>query len=94
VGLDYEYGQLGTTHFALEDEQIISSLRNIEVVTPNNIDQLNSILEKSPARPRYLRLTKNNMLDCDLPPRWKINDKKYPHCGGSNEYFLNIENAN
>ena len=95
VGLGYEYEQLGTTHFALEDERIISSLRNIEVVTPNNIDQLNSILDQSPSRPRYLRLTKSNKTDCEnSPPRWFINKRKYPHCGGSKDYFLKLENGN
>lgn len=94
VGLKYEYEQLGTTHFALEDEKIVSSLRNIEVVTPNNIDQLNAILDSEQHRPRYLRLTKSNKTDSDnSPPRWFINKQKYPHCGGSRDYFLKLENG-
>ena len=91
VGFDYEY--LGTTHFALEDEDIMASLRNIEVVTPNNIQQLFAILEQRAGKPRYLRLAKTESIQ-DKPPRWIMNNQKYPHVGGSKEYFLNLENGN
>lgn len=92
IGIDYDYEHLGATHFAIEDKRIISSLRNIEVVTPNNIDQLNAILDTKSIRPRYLRLTKSHYLSDELP-QCIINKQKYPHCGGSKNYFLKSENA-
>jgi len=89
VGFDYEY--LGSTHFALEDLEIITSLRNIEAVTPYNADQIAAILGESPHRPRYIRLSKAHE---QTPPQWIYNNQQYPHCGGSKEYFLKLENGN
>ncbi len=94
VGTGYDYEYLGTTHFALEDEEIIGSLRNIEIGTPNNTEQLKDILSELPERPRYLRLTKSDKTgQPDSPTSWIIKNDKYPHFGASKDYFLALENA-
>lgn len=92
VGLDYEYEYLGSTHYALEDEKIIGSLRNIEVYTPPDIKALQNKLQVGTKMPLYLRLSKTDKAAKGYVGH--INHTKYPKYGASKEYLLENDNAN
>ena len=83
TGFDYEY--LGTTHFGIDDEKIISHLLNIDVVTPQNQSELESALKRKINRPLYIRVG-GYIENLDFPIDWK-KLKKYPKEGGDRQYF-------
>jgi transketolase len=92
VGVGYDYEYLGATHYALEDEFIISALRNIDVVTPYNSKQLELILKEKHTQPRYIRLGKG--IEEGKRLKRTVNYAKYPHYGASKEYLLKNDYAN
>ena len=86
-GTQFDYEELGTTHFALEDEVIMNALYNIDVYTPKTKKELVELLKQEPKRPRYIRIgrfDKNNDFEID-----KKKLKKYPKEGGKLNYFKN-----
>lgn len=87
VGTQFDYQYLGNTHFAFDDDKIIKQLLNIEVLTPKTVKQLNKILRSKLTKPRYLRV--GGMYEnLDVKIDWnKLT--KYPHEGGSRQYFIN-----
>lgn len=91
VGTSYDYAHLGTTHFALEDQYIVSSLRNIVVATPKNVEEMLRTIKtrKNPKMPMYLRLSRFDDSKESSAGIEIVNKKKYPHEGGSPEYFVN-----
>lgn len=60
VGAGYSYGNLGPSHFALEDVAIMRALPNVRVVAPADPDQARSAVRAIGAipGPAYLRLGK------------------------------------
>lgn len=90
VGTGYDYGHLGTTHFALEDAEIIGLLRNIAVATPKDKEQLIEILQANKfVRPTYIRISR---FAENGESGGMVNTEYYPKEGGSREYFLNATN--
>ena len=87
VGTGYDYGFLGTTHFAHEDGDILGSLSNILVSTPKDEEAVRDIVKRSKLikTPLYIRI------GYDHKKRFK---EKYPKIGGVKDYFLNRRNAN
>ena len=86
-GTQFDYEELGTTHFALEDEVIMNALYNIDVYTPKTKGELVKLLKEETKRPRYIRIgrfDKNNDFEID-----KKQLKKYPKEGGKLNYFKN-----
>lgn len=80
TGFDYEYH--GTSHFALEDKDIMNCLENIEVFTALSKKNLIDILQSRFDCPRYIRVgrfDKSYEFDC------RVFD--YPKCGGDLKYF-------
>lgn len=61
VGGGFSYGQLGASHFALEDVGILSCLPNLEVFTPGSkhgaIESINDCLKNK--TPSYVRIDKS-----------------------------------
>lgn len=58
VGTQFDYEQHGVTHYAIEDEDIMKCLKNIEVYTPNDISDMKLILSKPATIPRYIRISR------------------------------------
>lgn len=85
VGPGFDYEQHGTTHFALEDEKIISSLFGIDVFTPKDKKELLELLNTKNIRPRYIRVSRFDELKTTQPI---LNE--YPKFGGSLDYFNNL----
>ena len=87
VGTQFDYQQLGNTHFAFDDDKVISQLLNIDVLTPKTQLELDTVLRQKVTRPLYLRVGGyEENLDVELD--WdKL--KSYPIEGGSREYFIN-----
>jgi transketolase len=88
VGVDYDYGELGTTHFADDTPKILSQLKNIEVILPSK-KNLGKVL-KHGASPRFIGISRfgdnENFYGY-------INDDQYDKEGGSKEYFLKKHNV-
>ena len=61
VGSGVSYGKLGKTHFNLDDINAIYSLKNILIINPSNIDELNYLYRKYSKYkgPIYFRINKN-----------------------------------
>ncbi len=62
-GGGFTYGQLGFTHFAIEDYGIISALGSVDIYHPSTSDQVQRAVEecaKLPG-PKYLRLEKKEL---------------------------------
>ena len=59
-GTGFDYSELGTTHFALEDEEIMSCLSNLVVYTPLDVKDLKELIPdiESEEIPVYLRLSR------------------------------------
>jgi transketolase len=87
IGTQFDYSNLGTTHFAFDDDKVIKQLLNIDVFTPKDQKQLDMILRLPVTRPLYLRAGGyEENLDVELD--WdKL--KEYPKEGGSRQYFIN-----
>jgi transketolase C-terminal domain/subunit len=86
TGTQFDYEELGTSHFAIEDEKIVKCLLNIDVYTPKTKEELSKLLKIKAVRPRYIRIgrfDKNN--DCEIS--WRL--ETYPHEGGKLNYFKN-----
>lgn len=85
VGTQFDYEYLGNTHFAFDDDKVMSQLLNIDVYTPKNQKELRKLLRQTPKRPRYIRVGgwKENL---DFEIDWKKLDK-YPKEVGNREYF-------
>lgn len=86
VGIDYDYEHLGTTHFATEDFQIISHLRNIETYTIFQKEDLTELLASKQERPRYIRLSRFGEVKREMDKQ--ANTNKYHKTGGTKDYFL------
>jgi len=85
VGTGFDYEQHGVSHFAIEDEQIMNSLLNIDVVTPDTKEDLIAEVKKEVTRPKYLRVGRfgeNREFETNL----HIKDK-YPTEGGHVDYY-------
>ena len=82
VGTQFDYEQHGSSHFALEDEDIINCLYNIEVHTPYDIEYMSELISAKAKWPRYIRISRfDENKDCELML------EKYPKCGGSLSYL-------
>lgn len=85
VGTQFDYGYLGNTHFAFDDDKVISQLLNIDVLIPKDKEEINRLITLKAKKPRYIRVggyEENNDINID----WnKL--IKYPKEGGSKEYF-------
>lgn len=87
VGTNFDYSYLGSTHFAFDDDKIMKQLLNIDVFTPENQQELDTVLRQKVTRPLYLRV--GGYID---NPKVELDWEKlttYPHEGGSKEYFIN-----
>lgn len=62
VGSGVSYDKLGKTHFNLDDVNIIYSLKNIIILNPANIQELDFVYKKflKSKLPIYFRINKNN----------------------------------
>lgn len=89
VGVGYDYGELGTTHFADDTPKILSQLKNIEVIIPKK-NQLSDVVKKH-AHPRFIGVSRFG--DNDELYSYSNTDK-YTKVGGSKEYLLSQENVN
>jgi len=86
VGIEYDYEHLGTTHFAIDDFDIMSGLRNIDIVTPNDTIELNQVLHEKNSGPQYIRISRFH--ENQYAPRPRIfNQNKYPHYVGDINYM-------
>ena len=87
VGTQFDYQHLGNTHFAFDDDKVISQLLNIDVFTPKTQLELDTVLRQKVTRPLYLRVGGyEENLDVELD--WE-KLKIYPTEGGSRAYFIN-----
>lgn len=85
VGTGFDYGHLGSTHFAHEDADIIGRLPNIDVYTPNDIKEAKELIKKRNIKPRYIRIGYDHSI---------IKLEELPKEGGSSDYFLKKYYAN
>lgn len=62
VGSGVSYSTMGKTHFNLDDLNVLYSLRNILILNPANIDELNFVFTKfkNYNLPIYFRINKNS----------------------------------
>lgn len=88
VGTGFDYEQLGTTHFGLDDHNILRCLSNIDIISPKNREELKSVIRKIKNRwvdrPTYIRIgrfDKNNDVSIKL--------ETYPTEGGDLNYYTN-----
>lgn len=85
TGSDFDYSYLGTSHFAFDVKKCFEGLLNLDMYIPKNIKGLNKLLSKKAKRPRLIIVggyTENNDFEIDYN---KLT--KYPHEGGSRDYF-------
>ena len=61
TGIDNEYGKEGYTHYGFGDVQIMSTLRNFKIWTPENVNQARSLASASltAKHPIYIRLRRS-----------------------------------
>jgi len=59
-GRDYDYSHDGVTHWAHDDEAVLSSLPNIDIYKPKTLEDLNTDFAEwiNSDRPAYLNLTR------------------------------------
>lgn len=59
-GRDYDYSHDGISHWAHDDEQVLSSLPNIGIFKPNSLPDLENIWDRfiDSNKPEYLNLTR------------------------------------
>lgn len=59
-GRDYDYSHDGMSHWAHDDEQVLSSLPNIKIYKPNSIEELQQIWPEfiNSNQPAYLNITR------------------------------------
>ena len=79
VGTGFDYGYLGTTHFAHEDADIIGRLANMQVYTPKTPKDVETLLREDYNMPTYIRVGYDHK---------ELKLDKYPKEGGSKEYFI------
>lgn len=62
VGAGVSYETMGKTHFNLDDINLIYSLKNITILNPANIEELEYVYQKfkNSKKPLYFRINKNN----------------------------------
>lgn len=87
VGTGFDYGFLGTTHFAHEDQDIIGRLSNIEVITPKSKEELIEVIKKTKTAktPQYIRVGYDYS---------NVRMDKYDKSGGNPDYFIKKYNVN
>lgn len=87
VGTGFDYGFLGSTHFAHEDQDIIARLSNIEVITPKSKEELIEVIKqtKIAKMPQYIRVGYDYS---------NVKVDKYDKSGGNPDYFIKKYNAN
>ncbi len=73
VGSGLGYGNLGYSHFALQDYALMRLFPNMLILSPGNLDELNKIIRfiTNKPSPSYLRLDKD-----EPSSSYKIKDKK------------------
>jgi transketolase len=83
VGAGFSYGQLGMSHFALEDLAIMRALPNMQVIVPSDpweADVLTRQMATEPG-PKYLRIDKGSAGITPEPEQLKIGEVRQIRAG-------------
>lgn len=88
VGYGYDYEELGNTHFAFEDNDIIGRLAGIRTATPFDANGVERFLKSWKfEKPLYLRLSRFDRDNYGFQDH--DNNDRYPKECGKLNYFIN-----